>query len=108
VFTVYFKTLAGSGQAHAMVVSLVVVGTVTVLCCGLVWLLPTAARAEPSGEAAPGDAAAEAGLPGLSSSQACANAPGWANDRRGGRVPAVVPAREEWPLDRAAKGVRKA
>jgi EmrB/QacA subfamily drug resistance transporter len=50
ITTVYFKTLAASGQAHAMTVSLIVVGAVAVLCCGLVWLLPRAARAE-SGEA---------------------------------------------------------
>jgi EmrB/QacA subfamily drug resistance transporter len=48
--TVYFQTLAASGQAHAMAVSLVIVGVVTVLCCGLVWLLPRAAQVE-SGEA---------------------------------------------------------
>ena len=50
VTTVYFRTLAASGQAHAMTVSLIVVGAVEVLCCGLVWLLPRAARVE-SGEA---------------------------------------------------------
>ena len=55
--TVYFQTLAGSGQAHAMVVSLSVVGSVAALCCGLVWLLPKAAQAEPSGEEAAGDVA---------------------------------------------------
>ena len=42
--TVYFRTLAASGQAQAMTVSLVVVAAVTVLCCGLVWLLPRAAH----------------------------------------------------------------
>jgi EmrB/QacA subfamily drug resistance transporter len=42
--TVYFRTLAASGQARAMTVSLVVVAAVTVLCCGLVWLLPRAAH----------------------------------------------------------------
>ena len=42
--TVYFKSLATSGQAHAMIVSLIVVLVVTVACCGLVWLLPRAAR----------------------------------------------------------------
>ncbi len=50
ITTVYFHSLAASGQAHAMTVSLVVVGAVTVLCCGLVWLLPRAARAETSAE----------------------------------------------------------
>jgi EmrB/QacA subfamily drug resistance transporter len=50
--TVYFQTLAASGQAHAMTVSLIVVGAVAVLCCGLVWLLPRAAQVE-SGEAEP-------------------------------------------------------
>jgi EmrB/QacA subfamily drug resistance transporter len=60
--TVYFRSLARSGQAHAMTVSLVVVGSVAALCCGLVWLLPRAARVE-SGEAdghAPGAPAVEA------------------------------------------------
>lgn len=47
--TVYFKSLATSGQAHAMSVSLIVVLAVTIVCCGLVWLLPRAARVE-SGE----------------------------------------------------------
>ena len=42
--TVYLRTLAASGQAQAMTVSLVVVAAVTVLCCGLVWLLPRAAH----------------------------------------------------------------
>ncbi len=46
ITTVYFKTLAASGQAHAMTVSLVVVLVVTVVCCGLVWLLPRAARVD--------------------------------------------------------------
>jgi MFS family permease len=63
--TVYFQTLAGSGEAHAMVVSLIVVGAVAAFCCGLVWLLPKAARTEPSGEAAPGDVPPEPGLRGL-------------------------------------------
>ena len=44
--TMYFKTVAASGPAHAMAISLVVVGAVDVLCCGLVWLLPRAARTE--------------------------------------------------------------
>jgi hypothetical protein len=43
---VYFQTLANSGQAHAVTVSLIVVGAVAVLCCGLVWLLPRTARVE--------------------------------------------------------------
>ena len=46
ITTVYFKTLAASGQAHAMTLSLVVVLVVTVVCCGLVWLLPRAARVD--------------------------------------------------------------
>jgi EmrB/QacA subfamily drug resistance transporter len=46
ITTVYFQTLAASGQAHAMTVSLVVVLGVTIVCCGLVWLLPRAARVE--------------------------------------------------------------
>lgn len=49
VTTVYFRTLAASGQANAMTVSLIVVGAVTALCCGLVWLLPRAARVESAG-----------------------------------------------------------
>lgn len=49
--TVYFQTLAASGQAHAMTVSLVVVGAVTVLCCGLVWLLPRTSADTTPGEA---------------------------------------------------------
>lgn len=48
--TVYFRTLETSGQAHALTVSLGVVGAVTILCCGPVWLLPRAARVE-NGEA---------------------------------------------------------
>jgi hypothetical protein len=52
--TVYFKLLASSGQAHAVVVSLAVVEAVTVLCLGLVWLLPRVARVEtaPDGDEA--------------------------------------------------------
>ena len=38
--TVYFNVLTTAGQAHAVVVSLIVAGAVTLLCCGLVWLLP--------------------------------------------------------------------
>jgi MFS family permease len=49
VTTVYFQTLTASGQAHAMTVSVIVVGAVAALCCGLVWLLPRAAHVE-SGE----------------------------------------------------------
>ena len=45
-----------SGQAHAMTISIVVVGAVDVVCRGLVWLLPRVARAE-SGES--GSQAAE-------------------------------------------------
>ena len=45
ITTVYFRTLAASGQAHAMTISLVVVLVVIVVCGGLVWLLPRAARA---------------------------------------------------------------
>ena len=44
--TIYFKAVAASSPAHAMTISLVVVGAVDVLCCGLVWLLPRAARTE--------------------------------------------------------------
>jgi high-affinity Fe2+/Pb2+ permease len=48
ITTVYFRSVARSGQAHAMAVSLIVVAAVAVLCCGLVWLLPSAARLESS------------------------------------------------------------
>ena len=41
--TVYFNVLATAGQAHAVVVSLIVTGAVMLLCCGLVWQLPRAA-----------------------------------------------------------------
>ena len=44
--TVYFNVLGHSGQARAVEVSLVVVGVVTLLCCGLVRLLPRNARDE--------------------------------------------------------------
>nr|WP_206440524.1 MFS transporter [Streptomyces scabichelini] len=43
VTTVYFKTADG-GEAHAMTVSLTVVGAVALLCCGLVRLLPRKAQ----------------------------------------------------------------
>jgi EmrB/QacA subfamily drug resistance transporter len=46
ITTVYFQTLATSGQTRAMTVSLIVVGAVTVSCCGLVWLLPRVAKVE--------------------------------------------------------------
>jgi EmrB/QacA subfamily drug resistance transporter len=57
--TVYFKLLASSGQTHAVVVSLIVVEAVTVLCLGLVWLLPRAARGEADAESEPGAAGGE-------------------------------------------------
>jgi EmrB/QacA subfamily drug resistance transporter len=59
--TIYFRLLASAGQTHAVVVSLIVVEAVTVLCLGLVWLLPRAARAEaePGPEAEPGAAGGE-------------------------------------------------
>lgn len=45
VVTVFFKTADG-GPAHAMTVTLTVVAGVTLLCCGLVRLLPRKAQAE--------------------------------------------------------------
>ena len=56
--TIYFQLLPSFGQAHAVVVGLAVVIGVTVLCLGLVWLLPRTARAdrEDEGEASDGSA----------------------------------------------------
>ncbi|MDX6282575.1 MAG: hypothetical protein QOH03_3646 [Kribbellaceae bacterium] len=45
VTTVYFKTL-GTGQVHAVSISLAVVGGVTLLSCCAVWLLPRKAPAQ--------------------------------------------------------------
>ncbi|MFG2649732.1 MFS transporter [Streptomyces sp. NPDC048436] len=45
VVTVFFKTADG-GPAHAMTVTLTVVASVTLLCCGLVRLLPRKAQEE--------------------------------------------------------------
>jgi hypothetical protein len=44
--TVYFKLLPVHGQAHAVVVGLAVVAVVTILCLGLVRLLPRTGRHE--------------------------------------------------------------
>ena len=43
VTTVYFTQRAEHGAGHAMTVSVAVVGAITVLCLGLVWLLPKSA-----------------------------------------------------------------
>lgn len=40
VTTVYFKVLVGSGAPDAVLLCLGIVGVVTVISCGLVWLLP--------------------------------------------------------------------
>jgi len=47
VTTVYFSQLAEHGAAHAMTVSVAVVGAIAALGLGLVWLLPRSAPAEP-------------------------------------------------------------
>ena len=47
VTTVYFNQVSRHGAAHAMTTSVAVVGSITVLCLGLVWLLPRTAPAEP-------------------------------------------------------------
>jgi EmrB/QacA subfamily drug resistance transporter len=49
VTTVYFNQVASHGAAHAMTVSVAVVGAITVLCLGLVWLLPKTAPEGPDG-----------------------------------------------------------
>ena len=50
VTTVYFSQEASHGAAHAMTVSVAVVGAIAVLDLGLVWLLPKSApEEEPSG-----------------------------------------------------------
>lgn len=46
VTTVYFSQQARHGAAHAMTVSVVVVGAIALLCLGLVWLLPRQAPSE--------------------------------------------------------------
>jgi EmrB/QacA subfamily drug resistance transporter len=48
VTTVYFSERTHRGAAHAMTTSVVVVGAITALCLGLVWLMPKSAPAEPS------------------------------------------------------------
>lgn len=47
VTTVYFTQLASHGAGHAMAVSVAIVGAITVLCLGLVRLLPRSAPEEP-------------------------------------------------------------
>ena len=49
VTTVYFSQLREHGGPHAMLVSVAVVGAITVACLGLVWLLPRTAPADPPG-----------------------------------------------------------
>ena len=46
VTTIYFSQQAHHGAAHAMVVSVAVVGAIAALCLGLVWLLPKSAPAD--------------------------------------------------------------
>ena len=46
VTTVYFSQLARHGGVHAMTVSVAVVGAITIVCLGLVWLLPRRAPAD--------------------------------------------------------------
>jgi MFS family permease len=46
VTTVYFGQRAAHGPAHAMTVSVAVVGAIAALCLGLVWLLPRTAPPE--------------------------------------------------------------
>ncbi len=45
--SVYFTQWARHGSAHAMTVSVVVVGAITAVCLGLVWLLPKQAGEDP-------------------------------------------------------------
>ena len=40
ITTVYFKVVATSGAPSAVLVSLLIVGAVVLVSCGLVWLLP--------------------------------------------------------------------
>jgi len=47
VTTIYFTQRSRHGSAHAMVVSVAVVGAIALLCLGLVWLLPKSAPPEP-------------------------------------------------------------
>jgi EmrB/QacA subfamily drug resistance transporter len=47
VTSVYFTQRAQHGAAHAMTVSIVVVGAITAACLGLVWLLPKQAAEDP-------------------------------------------------------------
>jgi EmrB/QacA subfamily drug resistance transporter len=46
VTTVYFSQAAAYGGAHAVIVSVIVVGAIVVACLGLVWLLPKKAAPE--------------------------------------------------------------
>ncbi len=47
VTTIYFGQQTRHGAGHAMTVSVAVVGAITLLCLGLVWLLPKSAPAKP-------------------------------------------------------------
>jgi hypothetical protein len=49
VTTIYFTQRTAHGAGSALTTSLVVVGSITVLCLGLVWLLPKKAAEEPEG-----------------------------------------------------------
>jgi len=49
VTTIYFSQQSNQGAAHAMTVSVAVVGAIALLCLGLVWLLPKSAPPEPAG-----------------------------------------------------------
>jgi EmrB/QacA subfamily drug resistance transporter len=49
VTTVYFKVLIGSGAPSAVLVCLGIVGAVTLIGCGLVWLLPKKPQPEVEG-----------------------------------------------------------
>jgi EmrB/QacA subfamily drug resistance transporter len=49
VTTIYFTQRTAHGAGSAMTTSLAVVGSITVLCLGLVWLLPKKAAEEPQG-----------------------------------------------------------
>ena len=50
VTTVYFTQRTHHGAAHAMTISVAVVGAIALACLGLVWLLPKAAPSEPGPE----------------------------------------------------------
>ncbi len=50
VTTVYFSQQTHHDAGHAMTVSVAVVGAITLLCLGLVWMLPKSAPHEPASE----------------------------------------------------------